>query len=84
MLIPNVDHLFDRGFISQENNGTLLISTVADTYVTSKLGIDVSVAPTWAHFQSRVLVSLSTGYIDTTLITVNSISRVVFAGLSFS
>jgi putative restriction endonuclease len=29
LLTPSIDHLFDRGFISFEDNGELLISDVA-------------------------------------------------------
>lgn len=42
MLTPTVDHLFDRGFISFESNGNLLISPVADKYSLEKMGIEVS------------------------------------------
>lgn len=39
LLTPSVDHLFDRGFISFENNGTLLISPVAHRPSLAKMGI---------------------------------------------
>lgn len=42
LLTPNADHLFDRGFISFENNGKLLISPVAHGISLQKMGIDVS------------------------------------------
>ena len=42
LLTPNADHLFDRGFISFENNGKLLISPVAHLISIEKLGIDIS------------------------------------------
>ena len=42
MLTPTIDHLFDRGFISFENNGELLISPVADQQSLAKMGIDIS------------------------------------------
>jgi putative restriction endonuclease len=42
LLTPNADHLFDRGFISFENNGKLLISPVAHQVSLHKMGIDVS------------------------------------------
>ena len=42
MLTPNIYHLFDRGFISYENNGNLLISPVTDMGSMEKMGIDVS------------------------------------------
>jgi putative restriction endonuclease len=40
LLTPTIDHLFDRGFISFENNGELLISPVADQKSLKKMGID--------------------------------------------
>ena len=39
LLTPTVDHLFDRGFISFENNGELLISPVAHEDSMNKMGI---------------------------------------------
>ena len=39
LLTPTVDHLFDKGFISFENNGDLLISPVADRQSLSKMGV---------------------------------------------
>ena len=42
MLTPTIDHLFDRGFISFENNGELLISPVADLVSLDKMGVEVS------------------------------------------
>ena len=42
MLTPTIDHLFDRGFISFENNGELLISPVADLAALEKVGVDAS------------------------------------------
>ncbi len=39
LLTPTIDHLFDRGFISFENNGELLISPVAHTASLNKMGI---------------------------------------------
>jgi hypothetical protein len=42
MLTPTVDHLFDKGFISFENNGRLIVSPVADHSTLQKMGIDTS------------------------------------------
>ncbi|EQD56083.1 hypothetical protein B1B_09082 [mine drainage metagenome] len=42
LLTPSIDHLFDRGFISFEDNGTLLISPVADRPSLARMGIDVT------------------------------------------
>jgi putative restriction endonuclease len=41
LLTPSIDHLFDRGFISFENNGGLLISPVAHPLSLRKMGIPV-------------------------------------------
>lgn len=40
LLTPTIDHLFDRGFISFENNGELLISPVAHGESMKKMGIN--------------------------------------------
>lgn len=42
LLTPTVDHLFDKGFISFENKGRLIVSGVADHAALLKMGIDVS------------------------------------------
>jgi predicted restriction endonuclease len=39
LLTPTIDHLFDRGFISFENRGELLISPVAHEDSLNKMGI---------------------------------------------
>lgn len=39
LLTPTIDHLFDRGFVSFENNGRLLISPVADKESLERMGI---------------------------------------------
>jgi len=39
LLTPTIDHLFDRGFISFENNGELLISPVAHEDSLNKMGV---------------------------------------------
>jgi hypothetical protein len=41
LLTPTIDHLFDRGFIGFENDGTLIISPVADKPSLQRMGIDV-------------------------------------------
>jgi putative restriction endonuclease len=41
-LTPTIDHLFDRGFISFEDNGLLIISPVAHTPSLEKMGVPVS------------------------------------------
>jgi hypothetical protein len=40
LLTPSIDHLFDRGFISFENNGQLIISPVAHRPSLQRMGID--------------------------------------------
>lgn len=41
LLTPSIDHLFDRGFIGFEDNGTLIISPVADRPSLKKMGIEI-------------------------------------------
>jgi putative restriction endonuclease len=43
MLTPSIDHLFDRGFISFENNGELLVSRVAHEHSLKKMGVPVGI-----------------------------------------
>ena len=40
LLTPSIDHLFDRGFISFEGNGELLISDVAHKESVQRMGIE--------------------------------------------
>jgi putative restriction endonuclease len=40
LLTPSIDHLFDRGFISFEDNGDLIISSVADSESLAKMGVE--------------------------------------------
>ena len=39
LLTPTVDHLFDKGFISFDNGGDLIVSPVADCESLTKMGI---------------------------------------------
>lgn len=41
LLTPTVDHLFDRGFISFENDGELIVSNVAHSISLKRMGIPV-------------------------------------------
>ena len=41
LLTPSIDHLFDRGFISFENNGELLISPRSDRESLRKMGVPI-------------------------------------------
>ena len=40
LLTPTVDHLFDKGFISFENSGLMIVSPVADRQSLKRMGID--------------------------------------------
>lgn len=40
LLTPTVDHLFDKGCISFENTGQLIVSPVADPVSLKRMGID--------------------------------------------
>jgi hypothetical protein len=40
LLTPTVDHLFDKGFISFENSGQLIVSPVADPKSLQRMGVD--------------------------------------------
>jgi putative restriction endonuclease len=40
LLTPTIDHLFDKGFISFENNGKLIVSPRADPASIAKMGIN--------------------------------------------
>ena len=42
LLTPSIDHLFDKGFISFENDGRVVISSVADVVSLRRMGIDSS------------------------------------------
>jgi putative restriction endonuclease len=42
LLTPSIDHLFDRGFIGFEDNGTLIISPVAHRPSLERMGIETS------------------------------------------
>ncbi len=43
LLTPDVDHLFDRGFISFEDNGSLLVSPVAHRESLQRMGLDEAI-----------------------------------------
>ncbi len=42
MLTPMIDHLFDRGFITFENNGKIVISPVAHTPSLEQMGVSTN------------------------------------------
>ena len=45
LLTPTADHLFDRGFISFEDNGEVMISPVADRISLKRMGLDPEQPP---------------------------------------
>lgn len=53
LLTPSIDHLFDRGFISFESSGRLLVSPVAHRPSLQRMGIDVDREVTVGRFTSR-------------------------------
>ena len=44
MLTPSIDHLFDRGFISFEDSGRLIVSPAADRNALRRMGVDPDAA----------------------------------------
>jgi len=42
LLTPSVDHLFDRGFISFENDGRLIVSPVAHHHSLNRMGVETN------------------------------------------
>ena len=42
LLTPTIDHLFDRGFISFEDSGTLIVSPVAHTSSLQRMGVETA------------------------------------------
>ena len=50
LLTPSIDHLFDRGFIGFEDNGTLIVSPVAHRFSLQRMGIDVENVVRVGHF----------------------------------
>ncbi len=45
LLTPTADHLFDRGFISFDDNGEVLVSPVADVVSLGRMGLDPANPP---------------------------------------
>ncbi len=52
LLTPTFDHLFDRGFISFENRGAVIVSPVADHQSLRRMGIDPQHPPEVGAFSS--------------------------------
>lgn len=52
LLTPDADHLFDRGFLSFENDGEVLVSPVAHRSSLTKMGLDPAVLSNVGSFSS--------------------------------
>jgi hypothetical protein len=52
LLTPSADHLFDRGFISFEDNGEVMIAPVADVISLRRMGLDPEHPPRPLAFNS--------------------------------
>lgn len=52
LLTPTVDHLFDKGFISFEDTGLIIISPVADRVSLARMGIDPESPPNVGTFSA--------------------------------
>jgi putative restriction endonuclease len=52
LLTPTIDRLFDRGFISFEDNGRLIVSPVADRVSLRKMGVETNTAVNVGPFSS--------------------------------
>ena len=50
LMTPTIDHLFDRGFISFEDRGKLIVSPVAHEASMNRMGIDVNTLPIVGNF----------------------------------
>jgi hypothetical protein len=50
LLTPTADHLFDRGFISFEDSGELVISPVADLVSLKRMSVDPATPPRSVRF----------------------------------
>ena len=59
LLTPSIDHLFDRGFISFEDNGQLLVSPVAHKESLERMGIPVGSGKNVGSFSTG-----QKGYLD--------------------
>ena len=52
LLTPTIDHLFDRGFISFEDTGRLIVSPVADRISLRKMGVETETGVNVGPFSS--------------------------------
>jgi len=59
LLTPSIDHLFDKGYISFKDSGSLLISPRADRDALARMGVrsesSVMIEKSFTHLQSRYL-----------------------------
>jgi hypothetical protein len=53
LLTPDADFLFDRGFISFENSGKVLVSPVADVQTMERMGITEAMLKNVGIFSER-------------------------------
>jgi len=53
LLTPSIDHLFDRGFISFEDNGSLLVSPVAHKPSLQRMGVPIDRVANVGSFTSQ-------------------------------
>jgi hypothetical protein len=53
LLTPNIDHLFDRGFISFDDGGGVLVSPVANEASLERMGVDLSDHSTTGMFSAE-------------------------------
>jgi hypothetical protein len=53
LLLPNIDLLFDRGFISFDDNGALMISPIADKECLLRMGVPVNSPVNVGEFSAK-------------------------------
>jgi predicted restriction endonuclease len=58
LLLPHLDHLFDKGFISFEDSGEILISSALSSAAKEKMHIDEELAVEGLHLDHRPFLSL--------------------------
>ncbi len=52
LLTPSIDHLFDRGFISFEDNGNLIVSPIAHKPSLERMGVTIDETVNVGRFSS--------------------------------
>ena len=53
LLAPNIDKIFDNGFISFEDNGDILVSSKIDQETLNRLGLKLNTKPTVGPFNKE-------------------------------